>query len=75
MFKTFKNKKSFARASAAKAENEIVCATLVNEKPVYFTMPEDSTEAEVRGKAFEIRTGREMSKIERTLLEIVEVQS
>lgn len=75
MFKTFKNKKSFARARAAKAENEIVCATLVNEKPVYFTMPEDSTEAEVRGKAFEIRTGREMSKIERTLLEIVEVQS
>lgn len=75
MFKTFKNKKSFARAHAAKAENEIVCGTLVNEKPVYFHMPEDATEAEVRAKAFEIRTGREMSKIERTLLDIVEVQS
>ena len=75
MFKNSKNKKLFARARAAKAENEIVCATLVNEKPVYFAMPEDATEAEVRAKAFEIRTGREMSKVERALVDIVEVQS
>ena len=75
MFKNFRNKQAYKRAISAKASDEIVCATLVNEKPVYFTMPEDSTEAEVRGKAFEIRTGREMSKIERTLVDIVEVQS
>ncbi len=75
MLKNSKNKKSFARAKAAKAENEIVCATLVDEKPVYFTMPEDATEAEVRAKAFEIRTGREMSKVERALVDIVEVQN
>ena len=75
MFKNSKNKKSFARAKAAKAENEIVCATLVDEKPVYFTMPEDATEAEVRAKAFEIRTGREISKVERALVDIVEVQN
>jgi TPP-dependent 2-oxoacid decarboxylase len=75
MFKTFRNKQAYKRASSAKASDEIVCATLVNEKPVYFHMPKDSTEAEVRAKAFEIRTGREMSKIERTLVDIVEVQS
>ena len=75
MFKNSKNRKSFARAKRAKAENEIVCATLVDEKPVYFTMPEDATEAEVRAKAFEIRTGREMSKVERALVDIVEVQN
>ncbi|MBP01015.1 MAG: hypothetical protein CMG34_07765 [Candidatus Marinimicrobia bacterium] len=74
MFKKSKNKRSFQRAKAAAAENEIVCATLKNDKPIYFTMPEDATQADVRAKAFEIRTGRKMSKIERTLVDIVEVQ-
>ena len=74
MFKQFKNRKAFARAEEAKADNEIICATLIDEKPVYFTMPSSASESEVREKAFEVRTGREMSKIERTLVEIVEVQ-
>ena len=75
MFKKSKNKRSFERAKATAADDEIVCATLKDDKPIYFTMPEDSSQADVRAKAFEIRTGREMSKVERALVDIVEVQN
>ncbi len=74
MFKNFKNKKSFSQTKAAKSDEEIICATLVDDRPVYFAMPKDATEVEVREKAFEIRTGRAMSKVEQALAGIVEVQ-
>tara|TARA_B100001750_G_scaffold245772_1_gene266222 strand:+ start:226 stop:456 length:231 start_codon:yes stop_codon:yes gene_type:complete len=75
MLKTFRNKKAFQRANESANDDEIVCGTLIDDKPVYFTMPKDSTEDEVRARAFEVRTGRSMSKIEETLLSIAETTS
>ena len=75
MLKTFRNKKAFQRASETAADDEIVCGTLIDDKPVYFTMPKEATEDEVRAKAFEVRTGRSMSRVEETLLSKAETTS
>ena len=64
MLKTFRNKKAFQRANESANDDEIVCGTLIDDKPVYFSMPKDSTEYEVRARAVEVRTGRSMIKIE-----------
>lgn len=70
MFKTFRNRRAFEQAAQQAGDDEIVCGTLIDDKPVYFLMPADATEADVRERAFEVRTGRPMTKIERTLLDI-----
>jgi len=70
MFKTFRNRRAFEQAALEAGDDEIVCGTLIDDKPVYFTMPADATEAQVRERAFEVRTGRPMTKIEHTLLDI-----
>ena len=50
----------------------MLCGTMSGDKPVYFAMAKDATDDEIREKAFEIREGRKMSKVERSLLSIAE---
>jgi hypothetical protein len=72
MFEKLRNRRAFEQTAQQASDEEIVCGTLLDDKPVYFTMPNDATEAEVRARAFEVRTGRPMTHIENTLLDIAE---
>ena len=72
MFKKVLNRKAYRDASEKLKENEMLCGTMSGDKPVYFAMAKDATDHEIREKAFEIREGRKMSKVERSLLSIAE---
>ena len=72
MFKKVLNRKAYRDASEKLKENEMLCGTMSGDRPVYFSMEKDSTDSEIREKAFEIREGRKMTKVERTLLSIAE---
>ncbi len=72
MFRQLRNKKAFDRAQTQANDGEFVCGTLVDDQPVYFVMPADASDEEVRAKAFEMRNKRTMNHVERTLLDIVE---
>lgn len=51
----------------------MVCGTIDSKgRPVYFTMPREASDMEVRSEAFKIRNGRELSQIETSLLKIAE---
>jgi hypothetical protein len=55
-------------AVAALKPDEVVCATILGDgKPVYFTMPKGVTDDLVKERAFEIRHGRKLSAVERTV--------
>ena len=68
----FRSRKAFERAAKLAADGEIVCGTLVDDRPVYFVMSSDASDAEVRAKAFELRNKRLMNKFEKVFLEIAE---
>jgi len=70
MFEKIRNRRAFEQTVQKAGDGEIVCGTLIDDKPVYFTMPSTATEAEVRERAFEVKTGRPMTHIEHTLLDI-----
>lgn len=72
MFKKALNKKAYRDASEKLKETEMLCGTISGDKPVYFSMEKDSTDGEIREKAFEIREGRKMTKVEKSLLSIAE---
>ncbi len=72
MFEKIRNRRAFEQTAQNADDDEIVCGTLIDDKPVYFTMPAGSTEAQVRERAFEVKTGRPMTHIEQTLLDIAE---
>jgi hypothetical protein len=60
------------RAEAVE-QGRTLCAYMDDEQvPHYFTMPPDATETEVRDEAFRRRNGRDVSPLERSLLEIAE---
>jgi len=68
-----RNKRAFGRAVLDCGDDEQVCATLDQEgTPVYFAMPKSATDADVRAKAFELREGRSLSGVEKSLIRIVE---
>ena len=67
--KSRRNRRAFGKVSQSCADDEQVCATLdLDGKPSYFVMPRDATDAEVRAEAFHIRNGRDLSKIEQSLI-------
>ena len=70
MFEKIRNRRAFEQTVQKAGDGEIVCGTLIDDKPVYFTMPSTATAAEVRERAFEVKTGRPMTHIEHTLLDI-----
>tara|TARA_R100000458_G_C8275283_1_gene250304 strand:- start:2793 stop:3038 length:246 start_codon:yes stop_codon:yes gene_type:complete len=72
MIKNALNRRAFRSAEKDLNENEMLCGTMINNKPHYFSMPKDATDMEVREHAFELREGRKMSSIERSLLSIAE---
>jgi len=72
MFKKTLNKRAYRDASEKLKENEMLCGTMSGDRPVYFSMAKDSTDGEIREKAFEIREGRKMTNVEKTLLSIAE---
>ena len=72
MFKTLRNKHAYERARKALNDGEMLCGTVVDDRPVYFVMSDEASDADVREKAFELRNKRLMNKFERTFLEIAE---
>ncbi len=72
MLRQFRNRRRYEKAASDLEPGETLCATLVDDKPVYFAMSVEATDEEVRQRAFEIREGREMSTTERTMLRIAE---
>lgn len=68
------------RFLAAKAQAEEVdgrvCGTLLpSGEPVYFVMPDDADEWDVQERAFEIRNGRPMSKLERKIIAVMHMST
>jgi hypothetical protein len=59
---------SFSTADAAAADHEQVCGTYIGEKPVYYLLPRDASDDEIRDAAFEVRNGRAPSSYELFLL-------
>lgn len=50
-------------------ERQQLCATLMpSGQPVYFAMPRDASDEEIRDRAFQIRYGRELMPFERQLM-------
>ncbi len=75
MLKKRRNARAFQKAQDQAADGEIVCGTYLDDgEPLYFTAPRESTEQEIRDRAFEARNGRPMSRTERHLLELAEGQ-
>ena len=73
MFRDYKNARAFKKAQETVADGEIVCGTYLDDgEPLYFTAPRESTEQDIRDRAFEARNGRPMSRTERHLLELAE---
>jgi hypothetical protein len=72
MIRQIRNRRKFEKAAAEVSSVETLCATVVDDKPVYFSMPLDATNEEVYRKAFELREGRAMSPTERALLSLAE---
>ena len=72
MFRELANKRRYEGAAADLQPGETLCATLVGDKPVYFSMPVDASDEEVKRRAFELREGRSMSSMESTLMSIAE---
>jgi len=67
------NRYAYQKAVRAAADNEVVCGTVTEKgQPVYFTMPADADDHQVRSRAFELRHGRPMSSVEETMLDIAE---
>ena len=64
---------NLARYEAAKAEageNDIVCGYYVNGTPMYFVMPADSPDHEIRAEAFRRQNGRDLSTFEQKLVDV-----
>lgn len=61
----------------AEKTGNMVCATLGpdGETPLYFTLPKGATEGEAMAKAFEVRYGRPLSELEKTLIAKAEQRS
>ncbi len=66
------NRRAYRSAESNLTEEQMLCATMIGGKPHYFPMPKDATDVEVREQAFELREGRVMTSIERSLLGIAE---
>jgi len=68
-----RNRRAFNRVSLKAGDGEQVCATLTKEnEPVYFIMPVDASDEDVRAEAFRLRNGRGLSGLEKSLLQFVE---
>lgn len=69
MFKRIQNKRRYqrARAEADKTDQMVSAVQTENGDWVYFTVPRDVEDHVVREKAFEIRAGRPMNKLEHQL--------
>lgn len=63
---------TFELAAEARAEGQQICGTYLGEKPVYFLMPDDASETQIRDAAFEVKNGRKPSDYEQWLLTMVE---
>ena len=56
-------------ALAACGEHEQICGTYRGDEPVYFVMPRDASDTEIRDRAFEVKNGRRMGRYDHWLLE------
>ena len=73
MLKKTRSRIRYRNAIRRKQPDEVLCATVGEDGgPIYFTMPADATDAQVREEAFRLRYGRPMNPLERILLEIAE---
>ncbi len=76
MFRNLRNRRSFQKTLADTDDGEMVCGTVdLDGNPLYFTMPREATDREVRAEAFRVRHGRRMSHLEEKLLDIAEMRS
>lgn len=74
MFENHLNRRRFQKATAQAQPDEIVCAVLIDGRPEYFVAPRDASDADVRATAFRLRHGRDMSTLEKKLLDIAEAR-
>ena len=71
-----KNTRAFKKAQETVVDGDIVCGTYSdNGEPLYFTAPRESSEEEIRDRAFTARNGRPLSRVERHLLELATARS
>jgi|TARA_B110001454_G_C12608202_1_gene387526 hypothetical protein len=76
MFRDYKNARAFKKAQETVADGDIVCGTYSDDgDPLYFTAPRESTEEEIRDRAFAARNGRPLSRVERHLVELAASRS
>jgi hypothetical protein len=63
------------RRHAHRTGNQL-CATLAPDgEPVYFEMPSEASDEEVRQAAFAVRYGRKMSSTEQSLIRLAEARA
>lgn len=75
MLKKLLNRQAYRRAASKLKEGEVLCATLAPDgKPIYFPMPADSTDVDVRNEAFVRRNGRPMNRVEELFLNLAEAR-
>lgn len=72
MLRQFRNRRKYEQATSDLNPGQTLCATLVDDQPVYFAMSIDATDDDIQRRAFELREGRTISSIERKLMSIAE---
>lgn len=69
---SWRNRRAFKAARRkANPQGAMVCGTVKNGKPIYFSAPREATDLEIQELAFRVREGREMADGERLLVAFI----
>lgn len=71
--RNYLSRRAFKKAKRKLRDDEVLCATYApGGKPIYFPMPAEAGEVEVRNEAFKRRNGRPMTPLEESLLAVAQ---